>query len=229
MFLIPFFFQKPSNSSSNVIEIPDSPPTLDLSVEQADLGLSNIISAAEAQSRQLQPMEQDFQHTPSHSTGHVLANISRQFSNSDTSTSMTNTPTKEPPAWPVISPSVSAPNFKLSNSSSPAAMSYGSPQQTDRFNVCGTSASDVFFPLSVSHMEEESKTSIQKSVGGVMVNSEIRGVGFTPGLEKSDSNHGQPVPISGPIPSSGMLPGSGMSPGGAMQEGADGKVGISFR
>ncbi|XP_064628122.1 zinc finger protein 227-like isoform X2 [Lineus longissimus] len=207
---------KHSMSTSNVIEIPDSPPTLDLSVEQPDFGLSNIISVAEAQSRQ--PLEQDSQ--PSHSESQTLSNLSRQFSNAQSSTSVTIKPTKS--VWPVISPSVSSSCIQRSNSPSRSSVPNRSHKETDKFDIGDISASDIFFPLSISHAEDD-KSSIDKSSGGMMVSSEMNDLRGMPGLEMSDSNQEMQVPESGPIPSTGMSPPRGMSFMEGMQEASDGK------
>ncbi|XP_064628575.1 zinc finger protein 853-like isoform X12 [Lineus longissimus] len=197
---------KSSNVAAQpVIEIPDSPPTLDLSVEQADFGLSNIISMAESQSKSAQPMEQDVgssQFRLSHpnqdnAISRISAMTTDTFSDlshrmlSQGNTSMSATPTKE--QWSSVSPSITSPMQSLSH---------------DNFNPV-SSASDTFFPLSVSQDDEDNKSGIDTSAGAMMMDSQ-RDSGMMPGTPSSgasDSNQGPPVPISGPIPSTGMSPG----------------------
>jgi hypothetical protein len=236
-----FLFQKSSGATTQaVIEIPDSPPTLDLSVEQADFGLSNdlsveqadfglsnIISMAESQSKLTQPMEHDIGSTQfrlSHSNqDNTLSRISAMTTDtfSDLSNrlplqgngSMAASPSKE--QWSVISPSVTSPTQKYSISTSEPMQTASDSINRDNFNP----ASDTFFPLSVS--QEDDKSAIDTSAGAMLMDSG-RDSGLMPGTPNSgtsDSNQGPPVPISGPIPSAGM------SPGGM---GGDGKVGIDF-
>ncbi|XP_064628074.1 zinc finger protein 768-like isoform X9 [Lineus longissimus] len=190
------------SSTASVIEIPDSPPKLDLSVEQADFSLSNIISSAETQSK----MEQDV-YKLSHST----AQDSRR-------SPMTTTPTKPPPAWSLPSPSATSPSrYSLPTPNVQTTFQDAFPL-TDNFNVSAASVSDTFFPLSVEG--GDSKAGIDTSAS-MYLDTEMQGSGQympgTPGSSgTSDSNQGGPVPVSGPIPTSGM-------PGSGLQEGTDGK------
>ncbi|XP_064628070.1 zinc finger protein 853-like isoform X6 [Lineus longissimus] len=191
------------SSTASVIEIPDSPPKLDLSVEQADFSLSNIISSAETQSK----MEQDV-YKLSHST----AQDSRR-------SPMTTTPTKPPPAWSLPSPSATSPSrYSLPTPNVQTTFQDAFPL-TDNFNVSAASVSDTFFPLSVEG--GDSKAGIDTSAS-MYLDTEMQGSGQympgTPGSSgTSDSNQGGPVPVSGPIPTSGM-------PGSGLQEGTDGKL-----
>ncbi|XP_064628072.1 zinc finger protein 853-like isoform X8 [Lineus longissimus] len=191
------------SSTASVIEIPDSPPKLDLSVEQADFSLSNIISSAETQSK----MEQDV-YKLSHST----AQDSRR-------SPMTTTPTKPPPAWSLPSPSATSPSrYSLPTPNVQTTFQDAFPL-TDNFNVSAASVSDTFFPLSVEG--GDSKAGIDTSAS-MYLDTEMQGSGQympgTPGSSgTSDSNQGGPVPVSGPIPTSGM-------PGSGLQEGTDGKT-----
>jgi hypothetical protein len=218
------FFQKSSRSASqNVIEIPDSPPTLDLSVEQGDFGLSNIISMTSEQGAQ--PMEQDSQlgalsHLASN-TSAALSDFSSRLASTtaqirDTSQSWQSSPSKGPgSSTPTkVSDSMFGSNVTPTKSSD------------SLFGDAVPSSSDVFFPLSVSH---DSKSGIDTSVGAMLTDdyknqfSQSGQMPGTPGSGTSDSNQG-PVPISGPIPSS-----SSMSPGGCgLEGGGEGKVGIKL-
>jgi hypothetical protein len=201
-----------------VIEIPDSPPTLDLSVEQADFGLSNIISMAESQSKLTQPMEEvRTKFRLSHSNQDISSMTTNTFSDLSSrlstqgNASMAASPSKK--EWSVISPSVTSPTQKYSITTS--ELDY---MNHDNFHPV-SSASDTFFPLSVS--QEDDKSAIDTSAGAMLMDSG-RESGLMPGTPNSgtsDSNQGPPVPISGPIPSAGM------SPGGM---GGHGKVGISL-
>ncbi|XP_064628100.1 epidermal growth factor receptor substrate 15-like 1 isoform X3 [Lineus longissimus] len=232
---------KPSASAvQSVIEIPDSPPTLDLSVEQEDYGLSNIISAAEAQRKRPYTMDQDLPTKRFHSSTQdsALSRLSAMTSESFTDFSrssqpMTSGTTSTKLQWSMPSPTATSPR-QVSQSRTPTQMpsspSFQEPSaQSDSFNVAATSASDTFFPLSVSQSEEDSKAGIDGSAGAMYYSdAEMQGSGQympgTPGSSgTSDSNQGGPVPVSGPIPTGGISPGGGMSPGGSTQEGADGK------
>ncbi|XP_064628104.1 zinc finger protein 853-like isoform X7 [Lineus longissimus] len=233
---------KPSASAvQSVIEIPDSPPTLDLSVEQEDYGLSNIISAAEAQRKRPYTMDQDLPTKRFHSSTQdsALSRLSAMTSESFTDFSrssqpMTSGTTSTKLQWSMPSPTATSPR-QVSQSRTPTQMpsspSFQEPSaQSDSFNVAATSASDTFFPLSVSQSEEDSKAGIDGSAGAMYYSdAEMQGSGQympgTPGSSgTSDSNQGGPVPVSGPIPTGGISPGGGMSPGGSTQEGADGKI-----
>ncbi|XP_064628089.1 uncharacterized protein LOC135487868 isoform X1 [Lineus longissimus] len=237
---------KPTASAvQSVIEIPDSPPTLDLSVEQEDYGLSDIISAAEAQRKRPYTMDQDLPTKRFHSSTQdsALSRLSAMtsesftdFSRSSQPVTSVTTPTKL--QWSMPSPTATSPR-QVSQSRTPTQMpsspSFQEPSaQSDSFNVAATSASDTFFPLSVSQTEEDSKAGIDTSAGAMYTDTEMQGSGQympgTPGSSgTSDSNQGPPVPISGPIQSTGISPGGGMSPGGSTQEGADGKYGAQLR
>ncbi|XP_064627429.1 B-cell lymphoma/leukemia 11A-like isoform X7 [Lineus longissimus] len=209
--------QKKTTTSANVIEIPDSPPTLDLSVENADFGLSNIISMTDSRS---QAMEQDhshmrLSHEPSFSqlsnTASSLSELSRRFSNSQSSMSQSH----EQSSWrtpPKVTPTMSSSPIKHPETVRKIESSFVE-------GAAASTSSDIFFPLSVS--AEDSLSELDNSTmltdSGDM-KGQFSPSGRMPGTPgSSDSNQG-PVPISGPIPIS-----AGMSPGGSTEGGGDGK------
>ncbi|XP_064627506.1 ras-responsive element-binding protein 1-like isoform X1 [Lineus longissimus] len=205
-----------STASRNVIEIPDSPPTLDLSVEQGDFGLSNIISMT---SEQPQPMDHDSQLDSlsrlASNTSASLSDFSRRLTSTtgkirDTSQSWRSSHSKGPNVTPTKSNDSMFDSNITPSKSSDALFGDNEP----------SSASDVFFPLSVS---QDSKSELDTS--GAMLTDDFKysqsgQMPGTPGSGTSDSNQG-PVPVSGPIPSS-----ASMSPGGGLEGGGDGKFGI---
>ncbi|XP_064627426.1 zinc finger protein 1-like isoform X4 [Lineus longissimus] len=210
--------QKKTTTSANVIEIPDSPPTLDLSVENADFGLSNIISMTDSRS---QAMEQDhshmrLSHEPSFSqlsnTASSLSELSRRFSNSQSSMSQSH----EQSSWrtpPKVTPTMSSSPIKHPETVRKIESSFVE-------GAAASTSSDIFFPLSVS--AEDSLSELDNSTmltdSGDM-KGQFSPSGRMPGTPgSSDSNQG-PVPISGPIPIS-----AGMSPGGSTEGGGDGKI-----
>ncbi|XP_064627425.1 Krueppel homolog 1-like isoform X3 [Lineus longissimus] len=210
--------QKKTTTSANVIEIPDSPPTLDLSVENADFGLSNIISMTDSRS---QAMEQDhshmrLSHEPSFSqlsnTASSLSELSRRFSNSQSSMSQSH----EQSSWrtpPKVTPTMSSSPIKHPETVRKIESSFVE-------GAAASTSSDIFFPLSVS--AEDSLSELDNSTmltdSGDM-KGQFSPSGRMPGTPgSSDSNQG-PVPISGPIPIS-----AGMSPGGSTEGGGDGKL-----
>ncbi|XP_064627422.1 zinc finger protein 853-like isoform X2 [Lineus longissimus] len=210
--------QKKTTTSANVIEIPDSPPTLDLSVENADFGLSNIISMTDSRS---QAMEQDhshmrLSHEPSFSqlsnTASSLSELSRRFSNSQSSMSQSH----EQSSWrtpPKVTPTMSSSPIKHPETVRKIESSFVE-------GAAASTSSDIFFPLSVS--AEDSLSELDNSTmltdSGDM-KGQFSPSGRMPGTPgSSDSNQG-PVPISGPIPIS-----AGMSPGGSTEGGGDGKT-----
>ncbi|XP_064627519.1 zinc finger and SCAN domain-containing protein 10-like isoform X13 [Lineus longissimus] len=202
-----------STASRNVIEIPDSPPTLDLSVEQGDFGLSNIISMT---SEQPQPMDHDSQLDSlsrlASNTSASLSDFSRRLTSTtgkirDTSQSWRSSHSKGPNVTPTKSNDSMFDSNITPSKSSDALFGDNEP----------SSASDVFFPLSVS---QDSKSELDTS--GAMLTDDFKysqsgQMPGTPGSGTSDSNQG-PVPVSGPIPSS-----ASMSPGGGLEGGGDGK------
>ncbi|XP_064627511.1 uncharacterized protein LOC135487574 isoform X5 [Lineus longissimus] len=203
-----------STASRNVIEIPDSPPTLDLSVEQGDFGLSNIISMT---SEQPQPMDHDSQLDSlsrlASNTSASLSDFSRRLTSTtgkirDTSQSWRSSHSKGPNVTPTKSNDSMFDSNITPSKSSDALFGDNEP----------SSASDVFFPLSVS---QDSKSELDTS--GAMLTDDFKysqsgQMPGTPGSGTSDSNQG-PVPVSGPIPSS-----ASMSPGGGLEGGGDGKA-----
>ncbi|XP_064627526.1 uncharacterized protein LOC135487574 isoform X19 [Lineus longissimus] len=203
-----------STASRNVIEIPDSPPTLDLSVEQGDFGLSNIISMT---SEQPQPMDHDSQLDSlsrlASNTSASLSDFSRRLTSTtgkirDTSQSWRSSHSKGPNVTPTKSNDSMFDSNITPSKSSDALFGDNEP----------SSASDVFFPLSVS---QDSKSELDTS--GAMLTDDFKysqsgQMPGTPGSGTSDSNQG-PVPVSGPIPSS-----ASMSPGGGLEGGGDGKL-----
>ncbi|XP_064628204.1 zinc finger protein 135-like isoform X1 [Lineus longissimus] len=207
-----------SEGPAAVIEIPDSPPTLDLSVE-GDFGLSNIISLAESQA-----MGEDSSAQTRLSSGHDtsrISNTSQSFT--DHSSRLHHMPTTTTPSqWGFSTPSKVAPSpskFMASPSITPTRASLTSIN--DNISITDTAAmtsSDTFFPLSVS---EDVKPGIDTMTSSMQMDSDSQGnmptiKPGTPSSGTSDSNQG-PVPVSGPIPSPAM------SPGGSTDGGADGK------
>ncbi|XP_064628208.1 sal-like protein 4 isoform X5 [Lineus longissimus] len=208
-----------SEGPAAVIEIPDSPPTLDLSVE-GDFGLSNIISLAESQA-----MGEDSSAQTRLSSGHDtsrISNTSQSFT--DHSSRLHHMPTTTTPSqWGFSTPSKVAPSpskFMASPSITPTRASLTSIN--DNISITDTAAmtsSDTFFPLSVS---EDVKPGIDTMTSSMQMDSDSQGnmptiKPGTPSSGTSDSNQG-PVPVSGPIPSPAM------SPGGSTDGGADGKA-----
>ncbi|XP_064628264.1 zinc finger protein 768-like isoform X11 [Lineus longissimus] len=202
-------------SPAAVIEIPDSPPTLDLSNEH-DFGLSNIISMTESQSTEQDTYSQRRFASPSPSFSDTSSRL-HHLPPSDASSQVGfTTPQKAAPSPSkyLVSPSMTPPRTMSSIS-----------EHVSQRDTAMTS-SDTFFPLSVSASEDlkpdidslqymDSDTSNQ---GPVPISGPMPVIKpGTPSSGTSDSSQG-PVPVSGPIPSS-----AGMSPGGSM-EGGDGKV-----
>ncbi|XP_064628593.1 sal-like protein 1 isoform X2 [Lineus longissimus] len=195
-------------TSKAVIEIPDSPPTLDLSIEQEDSRLSNIISMAEDQ------------YLSHHRLSQQDYIISDRFSDlpsqriSPAATSL-NHPKKRKISR--VSPSLTL-TSPMQKSSDVSPDSMGMSDSLTHVNYSPmSSASDTFFPLTVSQ-DEENKSGIDPAAGAMMMDTQ-RDLGMMPGTPSSgasDSNQGPPVPISGPIPAAGMS----VSPGGL---GGDGK------
>ncbi|XP_064628259.1 sal-like protein 3 isoform X6 [Lineus longissimus] len=201
-------------SPAAVIEIPDSPPTLDLSNEH-DFGLSNIISMTESQSTEQDTYSQRRFASPSPSFSDTSSRL-HHLPPSDASSQVGfTTPQKAAPSPSkyLVSPSMTPPRTMSSIS-----------EHVSQRDTAMTS-SDTFFPLSVSASEDlkpdidslqymDSDTSNQ---GPVPISGPMPVIKpGTPSSGTSDSSQG-PVPVSGPIPSS-----AGMSPGGSM-EGGDGK------
>ncbi|XP_064628260.1 zinc finger protein 768-like isoform X7 [Lineus longissimus] len=202
-------------SPAAVIEIPDSPPTLDLSNEH-DFGLSNIISMTESQSTEQDTYSQRRFASPSPSFSDTSSRL-HHLPPSDASSQVGfTTPQKAAPSPSkyLVSPSMTPPRTMSSIS-----------EHVSQRDTAMTS-SDTFFPLSVSASEDlkpdidslqymDSDTSNQ---GPVPISGPMPVIKpGTPSSGTSDSSQG-PVPVSGPIPSS-----AGMSPGGSM-EGGDGKM-----
>ncbi|XP_064628255.1 zinc finger protein 263-like isoform X2 [Lineus longissimus] len=202
-------------SPAAVIEIPDSPPTLDLSNEH-DFGLSNIISMTESQSTEQDTYSQRRFASPSPSFSDTSSRL-HHLPPSDASSQVGfTTPQKAAPSPSkyLVSPSMTPPRTMSSIS-----------EHVSQRDTAMTS-SDTFFPLSVSASEDlkpdidslqymDSDTSNQ---GPVPISGPMPVIKpGTPSSGTSDSSQG-PVPVSGPIPSS-----AGMSPGGSM-EGGDGKI-----
>ncbi|XP_064627971.1 zinc finger protein 227-like isoform X2 [Lineus longissimus] len=160
----------------SVIEIPDSPPTLDLSVvEQTDFALANIISHTGTQSPPNSGARTRFEHSGrSHYTWALTSQAQSTSSSSKFSgaSRMTeSTPTQEQ-------------NFQTSNDSA----------------TC-TSASEVFFPLSIS--PQDTKSGIDTTL--------------------TDTEMTEPVPVSGLIrtdfDSNEQFSSIRMSPGGDLEDG----------
>jgi hypothetical protein len=216
-----------------VIEIPDSPPTLDLSDVQGDFGLSSIISMTESQSteqdtlvktkrRLLSGPDPSRISTSMTGSGQSFTDNSSRLHHMPTATNMNYSP------MPKVSPSPS----KYSVSSAPVMQSQTSMSSISDSIPCSDptnamTSSDTFFPLSVSEDTKPCLDSLASSCNMQMqMDSNIQG-GMsvlrpgTPSSGTSDCNQ-CPVPISGPIPNPGM------SPGGSTDCGIDGKVGISF-
>ncbi|XP_064627198.1 zinc finger protein with KRAB and SCAN domains 8-like isoform X6 [Lineus longissimus] len=209
-----------SSHSGNVIEIPDSPPTLDLSVEQADdFGLSNIISEAESQSQQTSQLR--YSQSQESAPSHIGFRSSETFS-THSSSSMTTMPVKR--HWPSQSqsPSTSSAQKFAKFSHTPVADSEF-PQPGDSYNEGTATQSDVFFPLSVDPDTDSKAGIIDTSASVMYTDSEVLGEGQysgtmpgTPSSETSDSNQGPQVSMSGAVSSAGLSPG---------QVGPDGKPG----
>ncbi|XP_064627196.1 zinc finger protein with KRAB and SCAN domains 8-like isoform X4 [Lineus longissimus] len=208
-----------SSHSGNVIEIPDSPPTLDLSVEQADdFGLSNIISEAESQSQQTSQLR--YSQSQESAPSHIGFRSSETFS-THSSSSMTTMPVKR--HWPSQSqsPSTSSAQKFAKFSHTPVADSEF-PQPGDSYNEGTATQSDVFFPLSVDPDTDSKAGIIDTSASVMYTDSEVLGEGQysgtmpgTPSSETSDSNQGPQVSMSGAVSSAGLSPG---------QVGPDGKA-----
>ncbi|XP_064627193.1 zinc finger protein 37-like isoform X1 [Lineus longissimus] len=208
-----------SSHSGNVIEIPDSPPTLDLSVEQADdFGLSNIISEAESQSQQTSQLR--YSQSQESAPSHIGFRSSETFS-THSSSSMTTMPVKR--HWPSQSqsPSTSSAQKFAKFSHTPVADSEF-PQPGDSYNEGTATQSDVFFPLSVDPDTDSKAGIIDTSASVMYTDSEVLGEGQysgtmpgTPSSETSDSNQGPQVSMSGAVSSAGLSPG---------QVGPDGKL-----
>ncbi|XP_064641097.1 transcription factor Sp8-like isoform X3 [Lineus longissimus] len=218
--------------SQSVIEIPDSPPTLDLSVEQSNYGLANIISMTEAQTSRSQSME-DIYSGIRVSLPNAESALSRMAALSSGPLSSPHTPDTAMPKhhhtqWRAESPTITSPRSKIPRQS--PSLSQTLPQ-SDSFTPTGASnMSDVYFPLSTSQ-ESHNQSGIDTS--NSMFDTDIKMHGQissampgTPSSGTSDSCQAAPVPISGPIPSGAMSPvsGFGMPFGSLQQEGPDGKT-----
>jgi hypothetical protein len=211
-----------------VIEIPDSPPTLDLSVEQGDFGLSNIISLAESQTHSVEQDSLTQRRLSGLDPSRISSMTSPSLSFTDNSGRLHHMPASTAQSqWGFSTPPKVAPSpskFMASPSMTPPRTLL--PSVSDNIHVSDTTtaltSSDTFFPLSVS---EDTKPG-SDSLASMQMDTDLQGnlpilKPGTPSSGTSDSNQG-PVPVSGPIPSPGM------SPGGSTDGGTDGKVGISF-
>ncbi|XP_064628268.1 zinc finger protein 236-like isoform X2 [Lineus longissimus] len=206
--------EKSGRSSANpVIEIPDSPPTLDLSVEHADFGLSNIISMTETPTAPSSSMDHSsLRFSQSSVQDSALSHLSSSMPDfSSRLSGMAASSQSREASWRTTQPQISPSQSKfgaVSHSQSRASLlAHDSSAMT-------SSASDTFFPLSVDATAEDSKGAIDTSAMNMITESDMG-----------------PVPISGPIPSTpgtsdssqGPVPMSGMSPGGSIEGGGDGK------
>ncbi|XP_064628275.1 uncharacterized protein LOC135487923 isoform X8 [Lineus longissimus] len=207
--------EKSGRSSANpVIEIPDSPPTLDLSVEHADFGLSNIISMTETPTAPSSSMDHSsLRFSQSSVQDSALSHLSSSMPDfSSRLSGMAASSQSREASWRTTQPQISPSQSKfgaVSHSQSRASLlAHDSSAMT-------SSASDTFFPLSVDATAEDSKGAIDTSAMNMITESDMG-----------------PVPISGPIPSTpgtsdssqGPVPMSGMSPGGSIEGGGDGKT-----
>ncbi|XP_064629743.1 zinc finger protein with KRAB and SCAN domains 1-like isoform X6 [Lineus longissimus] len=159
----------------NVIEIPDSPPTLDLSVEQHDFGLSNIISLSEQQPMEQESHSAQFRHHPY-----------RQE-------------TVRTPPMTLSSPTQRSPVNKLGNIHSDITDRWrSSASATAASQSVSSTASDTFFPLSTSAMDasiEQQNLNIKQEPalsGSVPISGPIPGGSSSQGHQSSnDSDTGQ--------------------------------------
>ncbi|XP_064628185.1 zinc finger protein 768-like isoform X4 [Lineus longissimus] len=205
-----------------IVEIPDSPPTLDLSDVAEDFGLSNIISMATNSS----PLGQDSQQRKPSSeldTSQIAPNVPSHSPSYGDSECLHHMPTSTTLSQCDFStrPKVSrSSRFMSSPSVTPSQTSVPSTCISDSIELSHTAmiSSDTFFPLSVS---EDVKPDIDTMTSSMQIDSDSQGnmptiKPGTPTSGTSDSNQG-PVPVSGPIANPAM------SPGGSRDGRADGK------
>ncbi|XP_064628182.1 zinc finger protein 26-like isoform X1 [Lineus longissimus] len=206
-----------------IVEIPDSPPTLDLSDVAEDFGLSNIISMATNSS----PLGQDSQQRKPSSeldTSQIAPNVPSHSPSYGDSECLHHMPTSTTLSQCDFStrPKVSrSSRFMSSPSVTPSQTSVPSTCISDSIELSHTAmiSSDTFFPLSVS---EDVKPDIDTMTSSMQIDSDSQGnmptiKPGTPTSGTSDSNQG-PVPVSGPIANPAM------SPGGSRDGRADGKM-----
>jgi hypothetical protein len=185
-----------------VIEIPDSPPTLDLSDERGDYGLSDIISLAESQTHSAEQNLQPQRHASS-------SNVTSASQISDNSSHLHHLPTTD--AQLDYTTPQKAPIFP--------AKFMSSPGDADNIDTSAMTSSDTFFPLSVS---EDTKPGTDSLVSSMQIDTDIQG--NLPILGPGTPNSGTSDSNQGPV----LVPNPGMSPGGSTDGGTDGKVGIGF-
>ncbi|XP_064628242.1 uncharacterized protein LOC135487917 isoform X3 [Lineus longissimus] len=180
-----------TTAPSGVIEIPDSPPTLDLP-DDHDFGLSNIVSMAESQAESSKRDRRISSRLPSSVT-------SASQSYSDHSSRLPHMPPAD--ASSQISPAMPQRVTQFPKTFIGSTSDNGTVSET-----IAMTTSDTFFPLSVS---EDTKSGID-ILGGMKIDADIQGgvpQSATPSSGTSD-NEG-PMSVPGPIASPGMSPDGG--------------------